>query len=62
MLNQVLLQLLNGLMVGSSLEPSLEAAFLVPLAQMLQLRAGGRVYTFAGDLHWGLSTGLGLTL
>jgi hypothetical protein len=50
------------LMLGSSIEPSLEAAFLIPLAQVLQLRAGGRVYTFAGDLHWGLSTGLGLTL
>ena len=24
--------------------------------------AGGRVFTFAGDLHWGLSAGLGLTL
>ncbi|HYV66916.1 MAG TPA: hypothetical protein VE964_11785 [Myxococcales bacterium] len=50
------------LLVGSSLEPSLEAAFLVPLAQVLHLRAGGRVYTFAGDLHWNLATGLSLTL
>jgi hypothetical protein len=50
------------LLVGSSIEPSLEAAFLFPLAQILQLRAGGRAYTFAGDLHWNLSTGLSLTL
>ena len=56
------LELRPMLMVGSSLEPSLEAAFLVPLVQVLHLRAGGRVYTFAGDLHWGLSTGLSLTL
>ena len=50
------------LLVGSSIEPSLEAAFLFPLAQILQLRAGGRAYTFGGDLHWNLSTGLSLTL
>ena len=56
------LELRPLLLVGSSIEPSLEAAFLVPLAQVLHLRAGGRVYTFAGDLHWNLSTGLSLTL
>jgi hypothetical protein len=56
------LELRPLLLIGSSLEPSLEAAFLVPLAQVLHLRAGGRVYTFAGDLHWNLSTGLSLTL
>jgi hypothetical protein len=49
-------------LVGSSIEPSLEAAFLVPLAPILQLRVGGRAYTFAGDLHWNLATGLSLTL
>lgn len=58
----VALELRPLLLIGSSLEPSLEAAFLVPLAQILHLRAGGRVYTFAGDLHWNLSTGLSLTL
>jgi hypothetical protein len=50
------------LMIGASVEPSLEAAFLFPVAQVLHLRVGGRAYTFAGDLHWGLSTGLSLTL
>ena len=50
------------LLLGSSIEPSLEAAFLFPLAQVLHLRVGGRVYTFAGDLLWGLSGGLSLTL
>src|SRR5262249_25644031 len=56
------LELRPMLLIGSSIEPSLEAAFLVPLAQVLHLRAGGRVYTFAGDLHRHLSTGLSLTL
>jgi hypothetical protein len=50
------------LLLGSSIEPSLEAAFLFPLAPILQLRVGGRAYTFAGDLHWNLATGLSLTL
>jgi len=50
------------LLLGSRIEPSLEAAFLVPLAQVLHLRVGGRVYTFQGDLLWGLGAGLGLTL
>ena len=50
------------LMIGSSIEPSLEAAFLFPLAQVLHVRVGGRAYTFAGDLHWNLATGLSLTL
>lgn len=50
------------LLIGARLEPSLEAAFLIPLAEVLHLRAGGRVFTFAGDLHWGLSAGLSLTL
>ncbi|MFN2547326.1 MAG: hypothetical protein ABR567_07840 [Myxococcales bacterium] len=50
------------LLLGSRLEPSLEAAFLFPLADILQLRAGGRVYTFNGDLLWGMSAGMALTL
>ena len=50
------------LLLGSRVEPSLEAAFLFPLGDVLQLRAGGRVYTFNGDLLWGLSAGLALTL
>jgi hypothetical protein len=50
------------LLLGSRIEPSLEAAFLIPLAQVLHLRVGGRVYTFQGDLLWGLGAGLGLTL
>lgn len=54
------LELRPLLLVGSRVEPSLEGAFLIPLAQVLQL--GGRVYTFAGDLLWGLSGGLSLTL
>jgi len=50
------------LMLGPRVEPSLEAALLFPLADIVQLRAGGRVYTFYGDLMWGLSAGLALTL
>jgi len=50
------------LLIGASVEPSVEAAFLVPLASILQLRVGGRAYTFAGDLLWGFSGGLSLTL
>jgi hypothetical protein len=61
-LRTVSLDLRPMLMFGSRIEPSLEAAFLFPLADILQLRAGGRVYTFNGDLLWGLSTGLALTL
>jgi hypothetical protein len=56
------LELRPMLMVGSSVEPSLEASFLIPVAQILELRLGGRVYTFAGDVLWGLSGGLSLTL
>jgi hypothetical protein len=56
------LELRPMLMIGSSVEPSLEAALLVPLASVLQLRAGGRVYTFQGNLLWGFSGGLSLTL
>jgi len=61
-LRTVALELRPLLLVGSSVEPSLEAAFLIPLAQVLHLRVGGRVYTFEGDFLWGLSTGLSLTL
>ena len=50
------------LLIGARVEPSLEAAFLFPLAQVLHLRVGGRIYTFQGDLLWGLSAGLGVTL
>jgi hypothetical protein len=50
------------LLLSSGVEPSLEAAFLIPLAQVMQLRIGGRAYTFEGNLRWGLSTGLSLTL
>lgn len=50
------------LLVGTTIEPSLEAAFLIPLAQVLQMKVGGRVYTFQGDVLWGLSAGLSLTL
>jgi len=50
------------LLITSTVEPTIEAAFLIPVAQVLQLRLGGRAYTFQGDLHWGLSTGLSLTL
>jgi hypothetical protein len=56
------LELRPMLMVGSSIEPTLEAAFLIPLAEVLHLRAGGRVYTFQGDVLWGLSAGLDITL
>jgi len=61
-LRTLALELRPLLLIGSSIEPSLEAAFLFPVAQVLQLRVGGRAYTFAGDLHWNLSTGLSLTL
>ena len=56
------LELRPMLLVSNQIEPSLEAAFLFPLAQVLHLRVGGRVYTFQGDLLWGLSAGLSLTL
>jgi hypothetical protein len=61
-LRMVALELRPLLLIGPSIEPSLEAAFLFPLAPVLHLRVGGRAYTFAGDLHWNLATGLGLTL
>lgn len=61
-LRTVAFELRPLLLIGSSIEPSLEAAFLIPLAPVLQLRVGGRAYTFGGDLLWGLSTGLSLTL
>jgi len=61
-LRTVALELRPLLLLGSGVEPSLEAAFLFPLAQVVHLRAGGRVYTFEGNLLWGLSAGLGLTL
>lgn len=56
------LELRPMLLLGSSVEPSLEAAFLIPLAQVLHLRLGGRVYTFEGNLLWGLAGGLNITL
>jgi hypothetical protein len=61
-LRTLALELRPLLLVSSRLEPSLEAGFLFPLADVLHLRAGGRLFTFAGDLHWGLSGGLSLTL
>ncbi len=61
-LRTVALELRPLLLLGSGVEPSLEAGLLFPLAQVLHLRVGGRVYTFEGNLLWGLSAGLGLTL
>lgn len=61
-LRTVALEVRPLLLVGSTIEPTLEAAFLFPLAQVLHLRVGGRVYTFQGDLLWGVGAGLGLTL
>jgi hypothetical protein len=61
-LRTLALELRPLLLVSSRLEPSLETAFLFPLAQVLHLRVGGRVFTFEGDLRWGLSAGLSLTL
>ena len=61
-LRTVALEVRPLLLVGSTIEPTLEAAFLFPLAQVLHLRVGGRVYTFQGDLLWGFGAGLGLTL
>ncbi len=61
-LRTVALEVRPMLLLSSGVEPSLEAAFLIPLAQVMQLRIGGRAYTFEGDLRWGLSTGLSLTL
>ena len=61
-LRTVALEIRPLLLLGSGFEPSLEAAFLFPLAQVLHLRVGGRIYTFQGDLLWGLSGGLSLTL
>ena len=50
------------LFAGSGIEPSLEGAFLIPLFDVLHLRAGGRVFTFNGSVFWGLQAGLNLTL
>jgi hypothetical protein len=61
-LRTLALELRPLLLVSSRLEPSLEMAFLFPLAEVLHLRVGGRVFTFAGDLLWGLSGGVSLTL
>lgn len=61
-LRTIALELRPLLLLGSSIEPSLEVGFLFPLAQVLHLRVGGRVYTFEGNLLWGLSAGLNLTL
>ena len=43
-------------------EPSLEAAVLIPIFDVLHLRAGGRAFTFNGSVFWGLQAGLSLTL
>jgi len=59
-LRTVALEVRPMLLLSSGVEPSLEAAFLIPLAQVMQLRIGGRAYTFEGDLRLGLSTGLQL--
>jgi hypothetical protein len=61
-LRTVALELRPFLMVGSQIEPSLEAAILVPLAQVLHLRVGGRVYTFGGRILSGFSLGLSIAL
>jgi len=61
-LKTVALEIRPLLLISSTIEPTLEAAFLIPLAQVLQLRVGGRAYTFQGELRWGVSTGLSLTL
>jgi len=61
-LKTVALEIRPLLLISSTVEPTLEAAFLFPLAQVLQLRVGGRAYTFQGELRWGVSTGLSLTL
>ncbi|HET7787007.1 MAG TPA: hypothetical protein VFL36_13635 [Myxococcales bacterium] len=50
------------LLFSSRVEPSLEASFLIPVAQVFHLRLGGRVYTFQGDLLWGVTGGINLTL
>ena len=50
------------LFAGRGVEPSLEGAFLIPLVDVLHLRAGGRVFTFNGSVFWGLQAGLNLTL
>jgi hypothetical protein len=61
-LSSVALEVRPMLMIGSHVEPSLEGALLFPLAQVLQLRLGGRVYTFNGNLLTGLSLGFSLVL
>ncbi len=56
------LELRPLLLVSSRVEPSIEAAFAFPLFNVLRLRAGGRVYTFQGDLLWGMFAGISLTV
>lgn len=47
---------------GHGVEPSLEGAFVFPLHQVLHLRLGGTVFTFAGAFFWNLQAGFTLTL
>lgn len=61
-LQTVALEVRPLLLLGTRIEPSLETVFVFPLADVLHARIGGRVYTFAGDLLWGLLAGFSLTL
>jgi hypothetical protein len=61
-LRTVALEIRPLLLIGRDVEPTLEAAFLFPLADVLRLRVGGRVFTFGGEVNWGFSAGLGITL
>lgn len=47
---------------GRGLDAALDAAFIIPLFEILHLRAGGRVFSFGRDIFWGFNAGLNLTL
>ncbi len=46
---------------GSGVDAGLEAFLVVPLWEFLHLRAGGRVFSYGGELLWGFSGGLNFT-
>ncbi len=57
------LELRPSIMFGpSGIDPSLEGAVVVPLAEMLQLRLGGRVFSFGNAIVVGANAGLSLVL
>lgn len=46
---------------GSGVDAGLEAFLVVPMWEFLHMRAGGRVFSYGGELLWGFSAGLNFT-